>query len=54
MKDLTLSVLGVAVAACLACAGSSEIPEPGSYGAESSAEAMEEEEEEATWRDANR
>ena len=55
MKDLVLTLISAAVLATgVACASTSEIPEEGSYGAESPAEAMQEEEEEASRRDAER
>jgi hypothetical protein len=56
MRHLVLALLGAVVLATgVACANtSSELPEAGSYGAESPAEAMLEEEEESSWRDAER
>ena len=48
-----LSSVG-ALASSLGCVGTLDVPEGDTYATESAAEAMEDEEEEATWRDANR
>lgn len=56
LRLLALPIGGFALALAFGtgCVGSTEIPEPGTYATESPAEAMEEEEEAAAYRDMNR